>query len=135
MANGKIIPISSQIVIISLFVILFSALFSLASAIYNNYQYDLKIKQFQSENERYSEENRLKMYDFLRASLRLVLEKERKETMNEINQGEQVIVLHTDTNNKGMFEQSITPKSSTAKDEELYKDLPNIQKWWHFFLD
>lgn len=135
MLSKKIIPVSSQIVIITLFIIFFSVLFSLANTIYNNYQYDLKIKQFEEENQRKSEENKLKMYEYLRTSLRMVLEKEKKETMNMINPGEQVIVLHNENPNKELFSQPKEEKSRTEEQAELYKDKPNPDKWYHFFFD
>ena len=135
MPNNKLIPFSSQVVIIALFVVFFSVLFSLTNAIYSNYQYDVKIKQFQLENQRYAEQNKLKMYEYLRSNLRLVLEKEKKETMNQINPGEQVIVLHTDTNPKNLFHPNNPSQSPQEKQEEKYKDLSNTQKWWHYFFD
>jgi hypothetical protein len=135
MTTNKVIPFSSQVFIIALFVVFFSVLFSLANAIYSNYQYDVKIRQFQDENQRYAEQNKLKMYEYLRSNLRLVLEKEKKETMNQINPGEQVIVLHADSSQKDLFNPTKPVTTPLEKQEEKYKDLPNTQKWWHYFFD
>lgn len=132
----KIIPFSSQVVIITLFVILFSVLFSLANLVYDNYQYDLKRKEFEAENRRYEEENRAKMYEFLRSKLRRVLEKERKETMNEINPGEQVIVLHNDERER-IFQQPESERvyDDTERETDRYANLSNLQKWRYFFFE
>lgn len=124
----------SQMFIIILFIILFSVLFSLASGIYNNYQYDLKIKQFEAENERYRQENKVKLYEYLRSNLKLVLEKEKKETMNEINPGEQVIVLQSENSPNNLFVHK-PQKSKQDTKEERYKNESNPQKWWYFFFD
>lgn len=129
----KIIPVSSQIVITVLFVLLFSVLFSLANLIHNNYQYELKRKEFESENQRYEDQNKSKMYEYLRSNLRKVLEKERKETLNQINPGEQVIVLHTENENT-IFEGS-NQNEKAPEVAHMYEGLPNIVKWQHFFFD
>ena len=134
MTKRKIIPFSSQVVIITLFIILFSVLFSLANLVYNNYQYDIKRKEFEAENARYEEENRAKMYEYLRSKLRRVVEKERKETMNEINPGEQVIVLHEDES-KRIFEQPEARKTFEDRTDDRYAHLPNIQRWRYFFFE
>ncbi len=135
MIKNQVIPTSSQVAIVTLFIVFFAVLFSLANTIYSNYQYDQKIKQFEVENKRLEQQNKLKLYEYLRTGLRLVLEKEKKETMNQINPGEQVIVLHNDDRNKELF--TPPPSTSNPREEqaELYKDKSNPEKWYHYFFD
>lgn len=135
MITKRFVPVSSQIVIISLFIVFFAILFSLMNLIYNDYQSEIMIKKFQEDNQRYQEQNKLKMFEYVRSNLRLVLEKVKKESSNEINPGEQVIVLHTDDTQRSLFETTKASELQQQKPEERYKDLPNIQKWWHFFFD
>ncbi len=129
------IPFSSRVVIISLFVILFSVLFSLANAIYNNYQHELKVQQFENENERYREDIKVKMYEYLRSQLKRVLEKEKKETMNLINPGEEVIVIHEEGNKGDLFQSTEEEKSFGERKLDRYRNKSNPEKWWYFFFD
>jgi cell division protein FtsB len=71
-------------------------LYSLTKSVYNSYQIDTYIDDFEAENETLEGENQQKTEDYLYFTSREYIDKIAKQNLGLVNQGEEVIILSPD---------------------------------------
>ncbi len=104
-------------------------LYSLTVSIYDNYQIEQHIAEFESRNEELRKENRKKLEDFQYYTSQEYIEKVAKTNLGLINPGEQVIIIPD--------EEFIilTEGEDMAKiNEQIRNSWSNPKKWWMFFF-
>jgi cell division protein FtsB len=120
----------AKLIIIAEFLFVSYLLYSLTTSVYKSYQIDVHIKDYETENARIEEENRLKSEDFDYYSSDAYIEKIAKQNLGLVNQGEEVILIPGES-----FENSEGAQNGLADDENRYSYLSNPQKWWKLFFD
>lgn len=120
----------TKLVIIGEFILVSYLLYILMASVYKSYQIDLHIKNFERDNARIAEENRLKGEEFDYFSSDAYVEKIAKQNLGLVYPGEEVIIIPKDD----------ILTSGIVGDEQKDQDsggimLNNPQRWWKFFFD
>ncbi len=123
---------TAKLVIIALFLLVSFLLYSLTASVYKAYQIELHIKNYEKENARIAEENRIKSEDYEYYSSDAYIEKIAKQNLGLVNPGEEVIIIP----NESIDASGIVGGLHTQNDADYdYVGLSNNQKWWKFFFD
>ncbi|MBU1018732.1 MAG: septum formation initiator family protein [Patescibacteria group bacterium] len=119
----------ARIIVIFGFAIVAYMLYSLTVSIYENYQIDVHIENFQSKNDQLQTENLEKLESYKYYTSDMYIEKVAKQNLGLINPGEQVIVITEDDNNT-----ILEAEYEEAKNFVLRNTWSNSRKWWEFFF-
>lgn len=104
-------------------------LYNLAVSIYDNYQIEQHIANFEQKNAELQEENKQKLADFQYYSSPEYREKIAKQSLGLINPGEEVIVIPDEALIVLSEDEDLARLS-----EELRASWSNPKKWWKFFF-
>ncbi|MEK7545414.1 MAG: septum formation initiator family protein [Patescibacteria group bacterium] len=124
---------TTKMVLIGEFLLVSYLLYALALNVYQGYQIDYHIQNFQNENRKIAEANQKAADDLLYYTSNEYLEKMAKQNLGLVNPGEEVVVLSEDIL-KGPdpegFEQEVQ-----SSELQRYYNLSNPHKWWKFFFE
>lgn len=121
--------IAKLIIVVELILVIY-LLNTLTVSVYRGYQIDKVIQQFQSDNQRISDDNRKKSEDYQYFTSTNYIDKIAKQNLGLVNPGEEVIVL----SNQNVPAADAVLVDSSSKDNSM-ADLNNSKKWWFFFFD
>jgi cell division protein FtsB len=118
-----------RLVLIVVFFVVAYMLYNLTVSIYENYQIEKHIAEFEERNEELREENAQKLSDFQYYTSDEYVEKVAKQNLGLINPGEQVVVIP---------DEDLVIMSADAEDQVLADQIraswSNPKKWWKFFF-
>lgn len=118
-----------RLVLIVGFFIVAYMLYSLTVSIYENYQIEKHIAEFETRNAELRLENQQKLEDFQYYTSEEYVEKVAKQNLGLINPGEQVVVIP---------DEDLIVLSEDVQDqlvaEEIRASWSNPKKWWKFFF-
>lgn len=123
---------TTKLVIIALFLVVSFLFYSLTASVYKAYQIELHIKNYEKENARIAEENRIKSEDYEYYSSDAYIEKIAKQNLGLVNPGEEVIIIPNESIDASGIVGGLDSDDNTDYD---YVGLSNSQKWWKFFFD
>ncbi len=118
-----------RLVLVGLFFALTYMLYNLAVSVYENYQIEQHIAEFQNKNAELAEENRQKLEDFQYYTSDEYVEKFAKQNLGLINPGENVVII-PDEDLIIMSESD----DAAALSEQIRATWSNPKKWWKFFF-
>ena len=104
-------------------------LYNLTVSIYENYQIEQHIQDFEARNAELREENMQKMDDLQYYISEEYIDKVAKQNLNLINPGEQVIVIP----DEDLIVMS-QDEDTAALSEQIRSSWSNPKKWWKFFF-
>lgn len=104
-------------------------LYNLTVSIYENYQIEQHIQDFEVRNAELREENMQKMDDLQYYISEEYIDKVAKQNLNLINPGEQVIVIP----DEDLIVMS-QDEDTAALSEQIRSSWSNPKKWWKFFF-
>lgn len=119
-----------RIVLIVGFLVVAYMLYNLTVSIYDNYQIEQHIAEFEQRNEELLEENQKKLEDFQYYTSQEYIEKVAKTNLGLINQGEKVIIIPDDD-----FVVLTEDEDLAHVSEQIRDSWPNPKKWWMFFFN
>lgn len=120
----------TKIIIIIEFLLVAYLLYSLTKNVYNSYQIDKYIENFELENEAIAQENQKKNEDFLYFTSEEYIDKIAKQNLGLINSGEEVIVLSQDVLN-AVDGQILDEEGDVAVRNN---EKSNVKNWGEFFF-
>ena len=121
----------TKMILIGEFLLVAYLLYSLALNVYQSYQIDSHIQNFQEENLKFNEANRKAVEDLLHYTSDEYLEKIAKQNLGLINPGEEVLVLSDEILSSP--EEDI-PQLQEQQLQKYYH-LSNPVRWWKFFFE
>lgn len=116
------------VLIVGFFVVAYM-LYNLTVSIYENYQIEKHITEFQTRNEELLTENTQKLEDFQYYTSEEYIEKVAKQNLGLINPGEKVIVIP----DEDLVTMSDDAESQMLSDE-IRASWSTPKKWWKFFF-
>ncbi len=120
----------ARYIIVIGFVIVAYMLYNLTVSIYENYQIDSHIQDFEEKNTELAEDNLEKMNSYQYYTSDQYIEKIAKQNLGLINPGEQVIVITQDDNDT-ILEAEYEETQTLA----MRNSWSNPRKWMEFFLN
>lgn len=120
----------TRIIVIAGFVLVAYMMYNLTVTIYQNYQIDLHIKNFETKNAQLKTENVQKLEDYKYYTSEAYVEKIAKQNLNLVNPGEEVIVI-TQGDTSSFPELQISQETKTRS----MATWSNPQRWWFFVFD
>lgn len=105
-------------------------LYNLTVTIYENYQIDVHIRNFEEKNAVLRDENLKKLDDYKYYTSAAYIDKIAKQNLGLVNPGEEVIVL-----TEGESVVGLETEETLAAKERSMANWSNAQKWWYFFLE
>lgn len=105
-------------------------LYSLTVTIYENYQIDVHIRNFEQKNEELRTENLQKLDDYKYYTSTAYIDKIAKQNLGLVNPGEEVIVL-----TEGDSVVGLETEDTLEARERSRASWSNPQKWWYFFFE
>lgn len=122
---------TAKLIIVGEFLLVSYLLYTLTASVYKSYQIDVHIENFEKENVRIQEENRIKSEEFEYYSSEAYIEKIAKQNLGLVNAGEEVIIIPNES-----FE-GIGEADGAGEEDDAgsYGNLSNPHKWWKFFFD
>ena len=120
----------TKIIIIAGLILVAYMIYGLTVSIYQSYQIDQHIANFEEKNEKLRKENLQKLEDYKYYTSEAYIDKIAKQNLGLVNPGENVIVLNEgeSTGLPQIEEQMIAKQRSMA-------NWSNAKKWWHFVLE
>lgn len=118
-----------RLVLIVGFFIVAYMLYNLTVSIYDNYQIEKHIAEFESRNEELRNENTQKLEDFQYYTSQEYIGKTAKQNLGLINPGEEVIVIPDEE-----LVIMAADEESQMLSEQIRASWPNPKKWWKFFF-
>jgi len=118
-----------RIVLIVGFLVVAYMLYNLTVSIYDNYQIEQHIAEFETRNEQLLEENQKKLEDFQYYTSQEYIEKVAKTNLGLINPGEKVVIIPDDD-----FVVLTEDEDLAHVSEQIRDSWPNSKKWWMFFF-
>jgi len=115
------------IIIIEFFLVAY-LMYSLTKNVYNSYQVDKYIENFEKDNLQLEKDNKQKTEDYLYFTSEEYLDKIAKQNLGLINNGEEVIILSPDALNEETL-----AESDSLVNAKKYQDT-NPNKWLKFFF-
>ena len=119
----------AKLVLIVGFFLLAYMLYNLTVSIYDNYQIEQHIAEFQNKNKELADENSKKLEDFQYYTSREYIEKIAKQNLGLVNPGEKVIIIP---------DKDLVIVSEDQNSEEVAQQIragwSNPKKWWKFFF-
>lgn len=120
----------TKLIIIGEFLLVSYLLYILMASVYKSYQIDVHIKNYEKENQRIAEENRLKSEEFDYFSSSAYVEKIAKQNLGLVNPGEEVIIIPKEN----IKTTGIVGDNAEEQTDGIVQ-LNNSQRWWKFFFD
>ncbi len=120
----------TKLVIIIEFVLVSYLLFSLTKNVYNTYQVDRYIENFEKENIRIEVENKQRIEDYLYFTSEEYIDKIAKQNLGLVNPGEEVIILTS----RGSEEESLFLLEEDIHFAQ-YGKKSNPKLWLEFFFE
>ena len=120
----------TKIILLAEFLFVAYMLYVLTSSIYQSYQIDRHIAEFEQENKKIADENKKLSDDFEYYTSQAYQEKIAKQNFGLVNPGEQVLILPQGDAATFSAEEEISNKG--LKRWNRYS-MP--QKWWKFFFE
>lgn len=121
----------TKLIIIAEFCLVAYLIYSLTSNVYQGYQIDKYIEQFEEENKRIAMENAQRSADYEYYTSEQYIDKIAKQNLGLINPGEEVIVIAPEDK---MLMENEAEAAEEARELSIYA-LSNPQKWWRFFFE
>jgi cell division protein FtsB len=121
----------TKLIIMAEFCLVAYLLYSLTSNVYQGYQIDKYVTQFEEENQRIAMENSQRSADYEYYVSRQYIDKIAKQNLGLINPGEEVIIIAPEDK---LITENQYESDEEAKMLSIYA-LSNPQKWWKFFFD
>jgi cell division protein FtsB len=118
-----------RLVLIVGFFIVAYMLYNLAVSIYENYQIEKHIAEFEARNEELQNENQQKQDDLAYYISEEYIDKIAKQNLNLVNPGEKVIVIPDE--DLIVLSQD---EDTEALSEQIRASWSNPKKWWKFFF-
>ncbi len=118
-----------RLVLIVGFFIVAYMLYNLAVSIYENYQIEKHIAEFEARNEELQNENQQKQDDLAYFISEEYIDKIAKQNLNLVNPGEKVIVIPDE--DLIVLSQD---EDTEALSEQIRASWSNPKKWWKFFF-
>ena len=118
-----------RLVLIVGFFIVAYMLYNLTVSIYDNYQIEKHITEFESRNEELRSENSQKLDDFQYYTSEEYIEKTAKQNLGLINPGERIIVIPDEA-----LVMMAEDEESQMLTEQIRASWSNPKKWWKFFF-
>ncbi|OGJ43890.1 hypothetical protein A3J23_03415 [Candidatus Peregrinibacteria bacterium RIFCSPLOWO2_02_FULL_48_14] len=118
-----------RLVLIVGFFIVAYMLYNLTVSIYDNYQIEKHITEFETRNQELRDENSQKLDDFQYYTSEEYIEKTAKQNLGLISPGEKVIVI-PDEDLIIMAED----EESQLLSQQIRASWSNPKKWWKFFF-
>lgn len=118
-----------RLVLIVGFFIVAYMLYHLAVSIYENYQIEKHIAEFEARNVELQSENKQKQEDLEYYISDEYIDKIAKQNLNLVNPGEKVIVIPDE--DLVVLSQD---EDTAALSEQIRASWPNPKKWWKFFF-
>lgn len=118
----------TKFIIIIEFLLVAYLMYSLTKNVYNSYQVDKYIENFEKENLQLEKDNKQKTEDYLYFTSEEYLDKIAKQNLGLINAGEEVIILSPDA----LSEETLAEADSLVNAKK-YQDT-NSNKWLKFFF-
>lgn len=116
------------VLIVGFFVVAYM-LYNLTVSIYENYQIEKHITEFESRNAELKAENEQKLADFQYYTSEEYVEKVAKQNLGLINPGEQVVVIP---------DEDLIVLSQNAEEQRVAEQIraswSTPKKWWKFFF-
>lgn len=116
------------VLIVGFFVVAYM-LYNLTVSIYENYQVEKHIEEFQARNTELKAENDQKLADFQYYTSPEYVEKVAKQNLGLINPGEQVVVIP---------DEDLIVLSQDAEEQRVAEQIraswSTPKKWWKFFF-
>lgn len=116
------------VLIVGFFVVAYM-LYNLTVSIYENYQIEKHITEFEERNVALKEENEQKLADFQYYTSEEYVEKVAKQNLGLINPGEQVVVIP---------DEDLIVLSQDAEEQRVAEQIraswSTPKKWWKFFF-
>lgn len=116
------------VLIVGFFVVAYM-LYNLTVSIYENYQIEKHITEFEARNAELKEENEQKLADFQYYTSEEYVEKVAKQNLGLINPGEQVVVIP---------DEDLIVLSQDAEEQRVAEQIraswSTPKKWWKFFF-
>lgn len=104
-------------------------LYSLTKNVYNSYQIDRYIEDFEKDNLSLELENQQKTEDYLYFTSEEYIDKIAKQNLGLVNPGEEVIILSPDV---------LSPEGNDSIEFEgdfaVFSGMTNTQQWWELFF-
>ena len=119
----------ARVIVVVGFVIVAYMLYSLTVSIYENYQIDVHIKNFEEKNEELLSENLDKIESYQYYTSDKYIEKIAKQNLGLINPDEKVIVI-TEEDNDTILEAEYEETQTLV----IRNSWSNPHKWWEFFF-
>ncbi|MFA5793005.1 MAG: septum formation initiator family protein [Candidatus Gracilibacteria bacterium] len=118
-----------RIVLVVGFFIVAYMLYNLTVSIYENYNLEKHIADFEDRNTKLQDENAKKQDDLAYYISEEYIDKIAKQNLNLVNPGEKVIVIP----DEDLVVISNDPNASELS-EDIMNSWPNSKKWWEFFF-
>jgi cell division protein FtsB len=118
-----------RLVLIIGFFVLAYMLYNLTVSIYDNYQIEQHIAEFERKNAELTDENKEKLADFQYYTSEEYIEKIAKQNLGLINEGENIIII-PDEDLIILSED----EDAAAVSEQIRDSWSNRKKWWKFFF-
>ena len=127
-SHDKQFNLMRLVLIVGFFVVAYM-LYNLTVSIYENYQIEKHITEFEERNAALKEENEQKLADFQYYTSEEYVEKVAKQNLGLINPGEQVVVIP---------DEDLIVLSQDAEEQRVAEQIraswPTPKKWWKFFF-
>ncbi|MBU1992800.1 MAG: septum formation initiator family protein [Patescibacteria group bacterium] len=121
----------TKLIIIAEFCLVAYLLYSLTSNVYQSYQIDRYISQFEEENFRIAVENAQRSEDYAYYTSEQYVDKIAKQNLGLVNSGEEVIVIAPEDK---LIAENEAEAMEEARELSIYA-LSNPQKWWKFLTE
>jgi len=118
----------TKLIIVIEFLLVAYLMYSLTKNVYNSYQVDKYIENFEKENAALEKENKQKMDDYLYFTSEEYLDKVAKQNLGLINPGEEVIILSPDA-----LADNVQTDADSLVNAKKYQDT-NPNRWLKFFF-
>ena len=127
-SHDKQFNLMRLVLIVGFFVVAYM-LYNLTVSIYENYQIEKHITEFEERNAALKEENEQKLADFQYYTSEEYVEKVAKQNLGLINPGEQVVVIP---------DEDLIVLSQDAEEQRVAEQIraswSTPKKWWKFFF-
>lgn len=119
----------TKLIIIIEFVLVAYLIYSLTRNVYNSYQIDKYISDFEIENSQMEDENREKTQDYLYFTSEEYIDKIAKQNLGLVNPGEEVLILSPD-----VLDPDLAGENGDLSDFAKHSGDSNPKSWWSFFF-
>ncbi|MFA6435658.1 MAG: septum formation initiator family protein [Candidatus Gracilibacteria bacterium] len=120
----------TRIILVAGLVMVAYMLYNLTVTVYENYQIDTHIRNFEEKNTTLREENLQKLDDYKYYTSSAYIDKIAKQNLGLVNPGEEVIVL-TQSNTETLLAADV----ALAEQSRSMANWSIPKKWWTFIFD